>query len=65
MNKNRFRSDMEAAWELRPHTDGTPESRSHTRRFSAPAAGGPRPGKDSAKNREKPEAAAQSNTEAP
>ena len=37
MNKNRFRSDMEAAWELRPQTDGTPESRSHTHRFAAPS----------------------------
>ena len=34
MNKNRFKSDMEAAWELRPTTDGTPETLAHINRFS-------------------------------
>lgn len=51
MNKNRFRSDMEAAWELRPHTDGTPESRSHTHRFNVPAA--PRKNQDNASKSKK------------
>ncbi len=34
MNRHRFNSDMEAAWELRPQTDNTPETRSHARRFN-------------------------------
>ncbi len=33
MNRNRFKSDMEAAWELRPMTDATPETRAHPHRF--------------------------------
>ena len=36
VNRHRFKSDMEAAWELRPFTDETPESRSHINRFSVP-----------------------------
>lgn len=39
LNKNRFPSDMEAARELWPQTDGTPESRSHARRFTPPGQG--------------------------
>lgn len=37
MNRHRFKSDMEAAWELRPGTDATPESHSHPHRFRAPS----------------------------
>ncbi|MCL2081819.1 MAG: hypothetical protein FWH04_01060 [Oscillospiraceae bacterium] len=33
MNPNRFKSDMEAAWELRVQTDFTPGSRAHHNRF--------------------------------
>jgi hypothetical protein len=35
MNRNRFKSDMEAAWELRPGTDETPSSGAHSNRFGA------------------------------
>ena len=38
MNRNRFKSDMEAAWELRPMTDGTPETHAHINRFAAKAS---------------------------
>ena len=34
MNRHRFKSDMEAAWELRPLTDMTPETCAHPRRNS-------------------------------
>ncbi len=37
MNRHRFHSDMEMAWELRPDTDETPGSRAHTNRFTKPA----------------------------
>ena len=33
MNRHRYRSDMEASWELRPATDETPGSRAHCNRF--------------------------------
>lgn len=39
MNKNRFQSDMEAAWELRPDTDAAPSTKSHYNRFSAKKQG--------------------------
>jgi hypothetical protein len=35
MNRRRFKSDMEAAWELRPATDETPSSGGHFNRFAA------------------------------
>jgi hypothetical protein len=38
MNRRQFRSDTEAAWELRPGTDETPGSGLHHNRFSRPAA---------------------------
>jgi hypothetical protein len=34
MNRHRFKSDMEAAWELRPGTDETPSSGCHSNRFA-------------------------------
>ncbi|MCL1806723.1 MAG: hypothetical protein FWG31_03370 [Oscillospiraceae bacterium] len=58
MNRQRFQSDMEAAWELRPGTDVTPGSGAHSNRFSNPAASKPQQVKASqktspaAKNRE-------------
>ena len=36
MNRRRFQSDMEAAWELRPSTDETPGSSAHLNRFTVP-----------------------------
>ena len=36
MNRSRFRSDMQAAWELRPETDATPGTAAHHNRFQAP-----------------------------
>ena len=36
MNPHRFKSDMEAAWELRPQTDLTPGSMAHHNRFAPP-----------------------------
>ena len=32
MNRHRFKSDMEAAWELRPMTDATPMTCAHINR---------------------------------
>jgi hypothetical protein len=36
VNRHRFHSDMEAAWELRPDTDETPGSYAHRNRFAKP-----------------------------
>ena len=46
MNRHRFKSDMEAAWELRPQTDLTPGSLSHNNRF---ASGKPKTGENKSK----------------
>ncbi|MDR0293818.1 MAG: hypothetical protein LBH95_06675 [Oscillospiraceae bacterium] len=49
INRRRFLSDMEAAWELRPHTDETPGSSAHLNRFARPAAKQDVPGKNTKK----------------
>ncbi len=36
INRHRFHSDMETAWELRPDTDETPGSHAHHNRFAKP-----------------------------
>lgn len=36
INRHRYKSDMEAAWELRPATDETPGSCAHHNRFARP-----------------------------
>ncbi|MDR0325753.1 MAG: hypothetical protein LBI19_06655 [Oscillospiraceae bacterium] len=39
INRHRFQSDMEAAWELRPGTDETPGTSAHHNRFARPMSG--------------------------
>jgi hypothetical protein len=38
INRHRFISEMETAWELRPETDAAPGSSAHHNRFARPAA---------------------------
>ena len=49
MNRHRFQSDMEAAWELRPGTDETPGSSAHHNRFARPVVKQPGPVKSGQK----------------